>query len=140
MTGDAMSEDRTNDDVHSKNDRTPKRLYRTTDEKMLAGVCGGLARYFNLDPTLVRVVVALLTLVTSGSGIIAYIVLMFVMPQQTPELSATGQPAPDPGPPPVFVPEEDVDAERTQWPSDPATLWTNAKRSTGEAEPEQDLR
>ena len=136
MTGDAMSDNLRNHDVQNENDRTPKRLYRTTDERMVAGVCGGLARYFNLDPTLVRVVVALLTLVTSGSGIIAYIVLMFVMPQQTPALSATGRPAPDPGPPPVFVPEEDVDTARTQWPRDPATLWTNAKHSTGEAEPD----
>lgn len=131
-----------NHDVQNTNAGTPKRLYRTTDERMVAGVCGGLARYFNLDPTLVRVAVALLTLLTSGSGIIAYIVLVFVMPQQTPALSAADEAAPDPGPPPVFVPEEGLDAETEtpQWPTDPATLWTNAKRSAGEQAPEEDRR
>lgn len=134
-----------NETVVNAEDKTPKRLYRTTEDKMVAGVCGGIARYFNMDPTLVRVVVALLTLLTSGSGIIAYLVLIFVMPQQTAALnqrenSAT-EPAADPGPPPVFLPEEEQ--HQTGWPTDPATLWANAKPSAGTAAPdqgEQDLR
>jgi phage shock protein C len=48
---------------------------------MVAGVCGGIADYFNLDPTLVRVGYILLTLLTTGfPGILVYIILAFVMP------------------------------------------------------------
>lgn len=57
-----------------------KRLVRSSLDKKLAGVCGGLARYFDIDATLVRVVFVLLTLF-SGGGLILYIILWLVMPQ-----------------------------------------------------------
>ena len=60
-----------------------KKLYRSTKNRVIAGVCGGIAEYLNLDPTLVRLVVALLTLATSGAGIIAYIVAVFIMPDES---------------------------------------------------------
>jgi phage shock protein C len=48
---------------------------------MIAGVCGGLAEYFQLDPTLVRVAYVLLSIISAAfPGILAYIILMFVMP------------------------------------------------------------
>jgi phage shock protein PspC (stress-responsive transcriptional regulator) len=56
-----------------------KRLTRSTD-KMIAGVCGGIARYFDLDPTLVRVAYILLCIFTMFSGVIAYLILWIVMP------------------------------------------------------------
>lgn len=56
-----------------------KRLYRSRTDRMIWGVCGGLAKYFNVDPTLVRVVFVLLALM-SGFGIIAYIILAIVVP------------------------------------------------------------
>ncbi len=50
--------------------------------KIVAGVCGGLAEYFNLDPTLIRVIYAALTLFTAGfPGVLLYIIMMLVMPQ-----------------------------------------------------------
>lgn len=58
-----------------------KKLYKSRTERMIDGVCGGVAKYFNLDPTLVRIVWVLLTLF-GGSGIILYIVAMFVMPKE----------------------------------------------------------
>jgi phage shock protein PspC (stress-responsive transcriptional regulator) len=58
-----------------------KRLTRSND-KMIAGVCGGIADYFDLDPTLVRVGYILLTVFTLFSGFIAYLVLWVVMPVQ----------------------------------------------------------
>jgi len=58
-----------------------KRLYRSRTDRMIWGVCGGLAEYFNVDPTLVRVVFVLLALM-SGIGIIAYIILAIVMPRE----------------------------------------------------------
>jgi phage shock protein C len=56
-----------------------KKLYRSKDERMIWGICGGLAKYFNVDPTIVRVV-AVLTIVFGGWGILAYIILRFVVP------------------------------------------------------------
>lgn len=58
----------------------PKRLYRIYEGSVLKGVCNGIAAYFNMDVTLVRVLFALLTIFTGGGWVVAYIVLMFVMP------------------------------------------------------------
>ena len=58
-----------------------RRLTRSARYKMIAGVCGGLAEYFDLDPTIVRVAYVILSIVSVAfPGILAYIVLMFVMP------------------------------------------------------------
>ena len=60
----------------------PRRLVRSSKHKMIAGVCGGLAEYFDLDPTVVRVAyVAVSILSVAFPGILAYIILMFVMPR-----------------------------------------------------------
>ena len=66
---------------------TQRRLTRSSRHKMIAGVCGGLAEYFQLDPTVVRVAYVLISIVSVAfPGILAYIILMFVMPppDQTP--------------------------------------------------------
>ena len=60
-----------------------KRLYKSVDDKMICGVCGGIAEYLNVDPTLIRLAVAALTLFSVGSAIVAYIVAAFIIP--TPE-------------------------------------------------------
>ena len=57
-----------------------KRLYRSDENKVLCGVCGGLGEYFNIDPTIVRLVWAIL--VFSGPGISAYIVAAIIMPRR----------------------------------------------------------
>lgn len=58
-----------------------RRLTRSSKHKMIAGVCGGLAEYFVLDPTLVRVAYVILSILSAAfPGILAYIILMFVMP------------------------------------------------------------
>ncbi len=58
-----------------------RRLTRSSRHKMIAGVCGGLAEYFGLDPTVVRVAYVLISVVSVAfPGILAYIILMFVMP------------------------------------------------------------
>jgi len=49
---------------------------------MIAGVCAGLAEYFGFDPTVVRLVYALLTIFTAFAGVIVYIVLWIVMPEK----------------------------------------------------------
>ncbi|GAB4510947.1 MAG: hypothetical protein OHK0046_08380 [Anaerolineae bacterium] len=60
---------------------TEKRLTRSTTEKMLGGVCGGLAAYFRIDPTIVRLVFVALAL-AGGPGLLLYIVLWLIMPQE----------------------------------------------------------
>jgi len=53
---------------------------------MIAGVCGGIAEYFDLDPTVVRVAYVLISIVSVAfPGILAYIILMFVMPPPPPD-------------------------------------------------------
>lgn len=64
---------------------TQKRLYRSTQERMFAGVCGGIADYLDVDPTLVRLFFVALTLISGGQGLIIYIVLMLVVPEQPEE-------------------------------------------------------
>lgn len=56
-----------------------KRLYRNVNDKMLCSVCSGLADYFNIDPTLVRLAWVLLGLM-GGSGLLAYIIASIVIP------------------------------------------------------------
>lgn len=58
---------------------TGKRLERSND-RILGGVCAGIAEYFDWDPTVVRIVYGLLTFCTAFSGIIVYILLWIVMP------------------------------------------------------------
>ena len=61
--------------------KPPRRLTRSNRNKMIAGVCGGLAEYLNMDPTVVRVLYILVSIVSAAfPGIVAYIVLMFLMP------------------------------------------------------------
>ena len=56
-----------------------KRLYRSRTERLVCGVCGGVAEYFNIDPTIVRLAF-LLFVFCAGSGVLAYIIAAIVMP------------------------------------------------------------
>jgi phage shock protein C len=59
-----------------------KRLTRTSWDSPISGVCGGLARYFGVDATLVRVLAVLLAVFTFPAAIIAYVVAWAVMPKE----------------------------------------------------------
>ena len=59
-----------------------KRLYRSTTDTMLSGVCAGLAEYASLDPTLVRLLFVLAFFGTGPGIFIAYIIMMLVIPQK----------------------------------------------------------
>lgn len=56
-----------------------KKLYRSRKERMIAGVCGGLARYFKTDPSWVRLVF-ILFLLLGGSALLVYLVMWIVIP------------------------------------------------------------
>ena len=63
------------------------RLYRSTNERMLAGVAGGVADYFDVDPTIVRLVWALSFFATGPLALLLYIVCTLVIPRQ-PEITS----------------------------------------------------
>lgn len=56
-----------------------KRLYRSRKDRMIAGVCAGIAEYFDIDPTIVRLF-WIFTVLLGGSGILAYIICAIVIP------------------------------------------------------------
>lgn len=58
-----------------------KRLYKIEEGKKLCGVCGGIAEYFNIDPTIVRLIMVFLIL-CAGTGVLAYFVAALVMPSK----------------------------------------------------------
>ncbi len=60
---------------------TPKKLYRSRKDRMIAGVCGGLAQYLNVDPTVVRII-AVISLLFGTLGFWAYIITWIVVPEE----------------------------------------------------------
>jgi len=58
-----------------------KRLYRSRTDRMIFGVCGGLARYFNIDPTIVRIV-AVASLFAGTLGFWIYIIMAIIVPEE----------------------------------------------------------
>ena len=58
-----------------------KKLRRSND-KMIAGVCAGLEHYFDLDPTVIRIVYVLLSIFTAFAGVLVYLILWLIMPKE----------------------------------------------------------
>ena len=70
---------------------TTTRLTRSSTDKYIGGVAGGLGRHFGVDPTLVRVGFIVATLISGGAGILAYVAMLAVVPREdsTPSHPAT---------------------------------------------------
>lgn len=66
-----------------------KKLYRSTADKKICGVCAGIAEYFDVDPTIVRVVYALLSFFTAFAGIIVYVILALIIPENPGTIETT---------------------------------------------------
>lgn len=58
-----------------------KKLYRTRDKK-ICGVCGGIAEYFDLDPTIMRLLWIIFAFISCAAGVIAYLICALVIPEQ----------------------------------------------------------
>ena len=58
-----------------------KKLFRSSTDRKICGVCGGIAEYFNIDSTLGRLGVGLLSCLAFGTGVLAYIIAAIVMPE-----------------------------------------------------------
>jgi len=59
-----------------------KKLYLSDTNRKLGGVCGGMGEYFDIDPTVVRVVFILIALLSFGLGVIAYILIWMIIPRK----------------------------------------------------------
>jgi len=57
-----------------------KRIYRSSKDRMLGGICGGIGEYFDVDPTIIRLIAVVVAL--SGAGILAYIIAWIIIPDQ----------------------------------------------------------
>ena len=59
-----------------------KKLYKSSKNKMIDGVCAGIAEYFNIDPTLIRLLWVLLSLGSCGTGLLVYIIAAVIIPEE----------------------------------------------------------
>jgi len=66
-------------------DENRKRLCRSKGDRMISGVCGGMGEYFNIDPSFVRIAWVLATLFSVGVGVLIYILLIFILPEESGE-------------------------------------------------------
>jgi phage shock protein PspC (stress-responsive transcriptional regulator) len=64
-----------------------KRLYRSKTDKKIAGVCGGLAQYFNIDPTIVRIGFVILLLPGGLPGFVPYVIMWTIVPEEPEDIS-----------------------------------------------------
>ena len=101
------------------------RLERSNTNRVIGGVCGGIAEYLAVDATLVRVVFVIFAFLTAGLGVLAYIVLLVLMPQP-------GQPAPFTTSTPPAAPTDTTGSSQTAplsvAPVDPAFHAAEAER------------
>lgn len=58
------------------------RIYRSRDQRVLSGICGGLGNYFNLDPTIVRILWVLFAVASLGTALLLYVIMIFVIPEE----------------------------------------------------------
>lgn len=72
----------------------PARLYRSRDDRVIAGIGGGLGRYLGIDPVLVRIAIVVLALM-GGGGILAYLIAWLVIPEEPADGYSTGEPVED---------------------------------------------
>lgn len=68
--------------VKSKNFRG-KKLFRSKKDKMVAGVCAGIGEYLDMDPTVIRLLWVLLTFMSLGAGILAYVIAWIIIPEKS---------------------------------------------------------
>ena len=68
-------------EIKMKQNKNVKKLYRSKNNRIIAGVCGGIGEYFDMDPTLIRLLWIVLTFL-GGSGLIAYIICWIIIPEK----------------------------------------------------------
>ena len=113
----------------------PKRLVRSTSNRVIGGVCGGVADFLNMDANLVRILTVLISLFT-GVPVILYIIALFVMPEETAGQSTAPPPVAGPPtypgpfsgtqsstPPPAYAPYPTAEAAGVTRPNPEDAIW-----------------
>ena len=107
-----------------------KRLERSATNTQLAGVCGGIAEYFSVDSSAVRVLWVLLTLCTILiGGLLVYLAAWIILPAPAVPMAAAAPPAADPSPPPTEATDSPADAAAPAADSTASTTGTAAEES-----------
>lgn len=107
----------------------PQNLYKSRTNKVFAGVCGGLAEYFKVDPTLIRLAWALAFFV-GGSGFVLYILALIIMPEGPVEQAKASS-----TPPPIVIMDDEEDEASTP----PPFATANSTKGNGEEKRRQIL-
>ena len=82
-TPEDFAEEESGEDPVIEKQKRKRSLYRDPDRRVLGGVCGGLGAYFNMDPVILRIIFAVLFLITSGAALLAYLILWIAVPKAT---------------------------------------------------------
>jgi phage shock protein PspC (stress-responsive transcriptional regulator) len=82
-TPESISEETEENEPLSGETKSKKRLYRDPEHRVLGGVCGGLAAYFDMDPVIMRIIFVAITFVSAGVGVFAYLILWIAVPKAT---------------------------------------------------------
>lgn len=80
-TPESFTEELDDEEPLPGHEKRKRRLYRDPQETVLGGVCGGLAAFFNMDPVIVRILFVVLTIITTGVGLLAYFILWIAVPK-----------------------------------------------------------
>lgn len=80
-TPESFAEEIGDDEPLPGQQKRKRRLYRDPENRVLSGVCGGLAVYFNMDLAILRIIVVVLILITSGTGLLVYLILWIAVPK-----------------------------------------------------------
>lgn len=91
-----------------------KKLYRSQKQKIVAGVCGGIAEYFGIDPVLIRLIWIVL-IVFGGTGVLAYIIAWIVIPRESGAFESPNPPVESPVKQPDEKPETGSQSARIFW-------------------------
>ncbi len=80
-TPEDFMEEESEEEVYEEGTKRKRRLYRDPEHRVIGGVCGGLGAYFNMDPVILRIIFAVLFIVTTGAAFLAYIILWIAVPK-----------------------------------------------------------
>ena len=82
-TPESISEETEENEPFTGETKSKKRLYRDPEHRLLGGVCGGLAAYFDMDVAIMRIIFVAITFISAGVGIFAYLILWIAVPKAT---------------------------------------------------------
>lgn len=66
---------------NNREDMNMKKLYKSVDDRKLCGVCGGIAEYFGIDSTIVRLIMVIIGLASAGTAVVFYLIAAAIMPE-----------------------------------------------------------